>query len=95
MTVRFTCFTASLFLVLSVAMTERGFAEVANKVKSAAIHPALMQVEEDPTLPRVLLIGDSITMGYTQPLRDLLAKKANVQHPMENCGASRRIVEQS
>jgi lysophospholipase L1-like esterase len=26
-------------------------------------------------------------------LRELLAKKANVQHPEENCGPSRRIVE--
>ena len=57
------------------------------------IHPALVQVDEDPRLPRVLLIGDSITMGYTQPLRDLLKGKANVQHPTENCGPSRRIVE--
>lgn len=60
---------------------------------SKPIHPALMQVDEDPKLPRVLLIGDSITMGYTQPLRDRLKTKANVQHPTENCGPSRRIVE--
>ena len=53
-----------------------------------------MQVKEDPKLPRVLLIGDSITMGYTQPLREMLKSKANVQHPTENCGASRRILGQ-
>lgn len=93
MPARFTCFAATLLLTLPVAMTERGFAEAAEKPKSVAIHPALMQVDEDPKLPRVLLIGDSITMGYTQPLRELLAKKANVQHPTENCGPSRRIVE--
>jgi lysophospholipase L1-like esterase len=58
-----------------------------------SVHPALVQMEEDPKLPRVLLIGDSITMGYTQPLRELLAGKANVQHPTENCGPSRRILE--
>lgn len=57
------------------------------------IHPALVQVDEDPKLPRVLLIGDSITMGYTQPLRNRLKTKANVQHPTENCGPSPRIVE--
>ena len=57
------------------------------------MHPALVQVPEDPKLPRVLLIGDSITMGYTQPLREILANKANVLHPPENCGPSRRILE--
>lgn len=56
-------------------------------------HPALVQVKEDPKLPRILLIGDSITMGYTQPLREMLKSKANVQHPTENCGPSRRILE--
>ena len=29
-------------------------------------------------LPRVLLIGDSISMGYTEPTRKLLQGKANV-----------------
>ena len=31
-----------------------------------------------PGLPRVLLIGDSISMGYTLPVRELLEGKANV-----------------
>ena len=83
----------SFWLLLFVAMTGHAFAETDTKAKKAPIHPALVQVDEDPKLPRVLLIGDSITMGYTQPLRELLAKKANVQHPAENCGPSRRIVE--
>lgn len=74
------------------------FAEPPNKSSTVEksrkpTHPALVEVEEDPRLPRVLLIGDSITMGYTQPIRVLLRNKANVQHPTENCGPSRRIVE--
>lgn len=60
---------------------------------ATSVHPALVPVDEDPKLPRVLLIGDSITMGYTESLRDMLKGKANVQHPTENCGPSRRIVE--
>jgi acyl-CoA thioesterase-1 len=48
--------------------------------------PAFVQVPEDPHLPRVLLIGDSISMGYTWEVRKLLAGKANVQHPDINCG---------
>jgi acyl-CoA thioesterase-1 len=48
---------------------------------------------EDPALPRVLLIGDSISMGYTVPIRALLKGKANVLHPPENCGPSTRGLE--
>src|SRR6187397_1990368 len=82
-----------LLAFLSSAITGPTFAQADTKAKKPPIHPALVQVKEDPNLPRVLLIGDSITMGYTAPLRELLAKKANVQHPTENCGPSRRIVE--
>lgn len=83
----------SFLLLHFVAMTGHVFAETGVKAAKAPIHPALVQVDEDPKLPRVLLIGDSITMGYTAPLRELLAGKANVQHPAENCGPSRRILE--
>lgn len=37
-------------------------------------------------LPRVLLIGDSISVGYTVPVRELLEGKANVHRPRANCG---------
>jgi hypothetical protein len=46
----------------------------------------LMPVKDDLALPRVLLIGDSISMGYTLPTRTLLAGKANVHRPPTNCG---------
>lgn len=35
-------------------------------------------VQDDPKLPRVLIIGDSISIGYTVPVRQLLKDKANV-----------------
>jgi hypothetical protein len=93
--------SSGLIVMLLFAITPRAFAQasalsskaVTGKSASRPIHPALVQVDEDPKLPRVLLIGDSITMGYTEPLREILKKKANVQHPAENCGPSRRIVE--
>jgi hypothetical protein len=47
--------------------------------------PALVQVPEDPHLPRVLITGDSISLGYTLEVRKLLVGKANVQHPDVNC----------
>ncbi len=55
--------------------------------------PAFAQVEEEVGLPRVLLIGDSISMGYTIPVRKLLAGKANVLRPSTNCGPSSRGVK--
>ena len=87
------CYLTSFLLLHFVAMTGHVIAETGVKTAKAPVHPALVQVDEDPKLPRVLLIGDSITMGYTAPLRELLAGKANVQHPAENCGPSRRILE--
>lgn len=48
--------------------------------------PAFDPVTDNPTLPRVLLIGDSISIGYTAPTRQLLAGKANVHRIPENGG---------
>ncbi len=36
-------------------------------------------------MPRVLVIGDSISMGYTEPARRALAGAAEVLHPPVNC----------
>lgn len=55
--------------------------------------PALVQVPEDPHLPRVLIIGDSISLGYTWEVRKLLAGKANVQHPNVNCWSTEFALE--
>lgn len=43
-------------------------------------------VPDNPALPRVLLIGDSISRGYTLATRRALAGKANVHRAPENCG---------
>jgi hypothetical protein len=43
-------------------------------------------VKDDPKLPRVLLIGDSVSRGFTQPTRKVLAGKANVHRAPANCG---------
>lgn len=40
----------------------------------------------DPDLPNVLLIGDSISIGYTLGVRALLKGKANVLRPMSSNG---------
>jgi len=40
---------------------------------------------DDPALPRVLIIGDSISIGYTTGVRKLLYGKANVHRVKGNC----------
>ncbi len=53
-------------------------------------HPALAPIADVSGLPRVLLMGDSISMGYTLPVRAHLQGRANVHHPAENCGDTGR-----
>ena len=57
--------------------------------KQAAPHPSLVPVQDVAGLPRVLLIGDSISMGYTVPVRKLLEGKANVHRIPQNGGPTR------
>ena len=47
-------------------------------------------VQDNPKLPRVLLIGDSVSRGYTLATRAALAGKANVHRAPENCGGTSR-----
>jgi lysophospholipase L1-like esterase len=56
-------------------------------------NPALLPIVDQPGLPRVLLIGDSISIGYTIPVREALAGKANVHRPKDNCGPTIRGLE--
>jgi len=51
-----------------------------------APNSAMARVEDVPGLPRVLLIGDSISIGYTVAVRELLAGQANVHRIPTNGG---------
>jgi hypothetical protein len=62
--------------------------------KKAAENTAFAPVQDVPGLPRVLLIGDSISIGYTVPVQEALRGKANVHRPATNCGPTSRGVEQ-
>jgi acyl-CoA thioesterase-1 len=42
----------------------------------------------DPSLPRVLILGDSISMGYSPVVGALLTDRVNVHRPDANCGAT-------
>lgn len=52
--------------------------------------PAFRFVKDNPRLPRVLLLGDSISIGYTETVRNALEGKANVHRIPENGGDTRR-----
>ena len=47
-------------------------------------------IKDDPKLPRVLLVGDSISIGYTLPTRDFLKGKANLHRIPTNGGPTPR-----
>ncbi|MDP6354460.1 MAG: SGNH/GDSL hydrolase family protein, partial [Planctomycetota bacterium] len=53
-------------------------------------NPALKSIEDAEGLPRVLLIGDSISIGYTLATRAQLKGKANVHRIPANGGDTRR-----
>ncbi len=54
--------------------------------KDAGRETAWDYVKDDPALPRMLIIGDSISRGYTLAVRHALAGKVNVHRAPANCG---------
>ena len=49
-------------------------------------------IQDAAGLPRVLLIGDSISIGYTEPVRKMLEGKANVHRIPTNGGPTKNGV---
>ena len=84
-------FMGSICAVLAAAPAAAQ--EKAPAKKKPAENPAYAQVQDVPGLPRVLVIGDSISIGYTLPLREALKGKANVHRPATNCGPTTRGVQ--
>ena len=54
----------------------------------------LSPIADNADLPRVLIIGDSISIGYTSPVRLLLQEEANIHRPATNCAMTRKGLEQ-
>jgi acyl-CoA thioesterase-1 len=63
------------------------------KPRARRVNPALAKIEDDPKLPRVLLIGDSISIGYTLPVREALKGRANLHRIPANGGPTTRGLE--
>ena len=85
---------ACLVLRASFAQADDKAKKKATAKKKRAPNPAMRPVEDVAGLPRVLLIGDSISIGYTVAVRDELKGKANVHRPLTNCGPTTRGVDQ-
>jgi acyl-CoA thioesterase-1 len=75
------------WLVLMVASV--GTATGAAPIPEAELHEdvtnAFVNPQKTSKLPKVLIIGDSISIGYTAPVRKNLAGKADVSRPSMNC----------
>ena len=56
-------------------------------------NPAYAKIQDVAGLPRILVIGDSISIGYTLPVRALMQGKANVHRIAENAAHTRNGVE--
>ncbi len=62
----------------------------ASVTPALAGHPAFTFVKHNPKLPNVLIVGDSISIGYTVAVRTLLKGKANVYRIPANGGPTTR-----
>lgn len=67
--------SASLAMAQATAAKPENGSQAEKKVSDLRITPV-------PKLPNVLLIGDSISIGYHLPARKMLAGKANVFRPV-------------
>lgn len=85
-------FTWGLTLLMAtVALAQE--AKQPPKSTKKAINPAYLPIQDVPGLPRVLLLGDSISIGYHIPTREALKGVANVHRPPTNCGPTTNGVQ--
>ena len=68
---------------LAVTIVSAGYAAdndnlASKKEQYLHLKKAFVNPVDNPSLPRVLIIGDSISIGYTVPLRKKLQDKANI-----------------
>jgi acyl-CoA thioesterase-1 len=76
----------STFALASVLTAQTPLPGLSPEEQAKAFAP----VTDVPGLPRVLILGDSISIGYIPTVRVKLAGKANVHRPPENCGETAR-----
>ena len=79
-------------LLFTAMLALHAFGQVQN-TKPKRPNP-MAPIKEMPGLPRVLLIGDSISIGYTLPTRALLKGKVNLHRIPTNGGPTIKGLEQ-
>jgi len=86
-----------LFLLLGSCLTASAWGQATAPPTTQPAKPkdpAYDKITDDPKLPRVLLIGDSISIGYTVPVRKALAGVANIHRINTNGGPTSNGVKQ-
>ncbi|MFC5050460.1 SGNH/GDSL hydrolase family protein [Rubritalea spongiae] len=92
------CFSLPLLSLLTLTLSvplgaqetaEDAWAKLAGRF---AKRPEFAYVKNDPALPNVLIYGDSISIGYTQPLRAKMEGKANIYRLYHNGGNSTKLI---
>ena len=82
---------SSVLLVAAIVFVSANFELTAQAKKpKRKPNPVFAPIKDDPKLPRVLLIGDSISIGYTLPTREFLKGKANLHRIPTNGGPTTR-----
>jgi lysophospholipase L1-like esterase len=79
----------SLVFLLSSLLSAPAQQPAAPAKAKRAPNPTMQPLQDVAGLPRVLLIGDSISIGYTLPTRKLLEGKANVHRIPANGGPTK------
>jgi acyl-CoA thioesterase-1 len=90
---RVSCTAAIVCCVLAGLANAQEKAAGAKAAPKKRPNPAFAKVDDNPNLPRVLLIGDSISIGYTAATRALLKGKANVHRISTNGGPTTRGIQ--
>ena len=87
------CFVGRIALgILFSLQALQSFAADPATSQTREVNPVIRPIVEVEELPQVLLIGDSISIGYTLPTRALLKGKANVHRIPANGGPTTKGV---
>ena len=82
-----------LAFVIALLLTATAIPAADHPAKpKAATAPEFVAITDDPKLPRVLLMGDSVSIAYALEVRKLLAGVANVHRVPANCGSTKVAV---
>ena len=79
----------TILLLITAILATPNLQAQANKPKRNP-NPIFAPVKDNSNLPRVLIIGDSISIGYTLPTRKFLKDKANLHRIPTNGGPTTR-----